>query len=352
LHDTLKNSKKIIIYGYGQYGRILKKYIENHFDALLITIVDDKLSGGEIKRLEDLQDNSTPVLITAYEPNAILLIKEKCFKFGFTAIYSDREFLQQLKQYYTKEAYKKSSGEKKKSSCPICNSDAKEFYITSDEVPLLKCLNCTHEFKYGFSSFSDIKNLYSDISYYHRNPFSSKDIKKLEPQIKIRLDTLNRYISLDKPLDILEVGCLEGVLLHKLQNLGHKVKGCEVNRPALEVGIKEFGLEIVSEDINMQPFSENSFDLIYSFHVLEHLTNPTLSLRACKKMLKDNGKLVMNLPMDEDDYENIEHLHFFNKTSASYLLKSVFGGGEIFDGGEYYAGGTKYKTMDMVAKKH
>lgn len=351
MHEVLKNSKKVIIYGYGQYGRVLKEYIKNHFTTLNIIVVDDKLIGGEIRKLEDLQDIATPVLITAYEPNAIALMQEKCSRLGFKSIHSDREFLQQLKQNYIKEAYEKSSGEVKKSSCPICGGDAREFYITSDGVSLLRCQNCTHEFKFGFSSFEDIENLYSDISYYHRNPFSSKDLKKLEPQIKNRLENLKQYTSLESPLDILEIGCLEGVLLYELKKLGHKVKGCEVNKPALEIGIKEFGLEIVSKDIDTQPFSQNSFDLIYSFHVLEHLIDPKTSLVSCRKMLKNGGTIIMNLPMDEDDYENVEHLHFFNKKSAIFLLDSVFGSGEVFESSEYYAGGTKYKTMNMVARK-
>eukprot|EP01022_Parablepharisma_sp_SALTPOND_P034224 TRINITY_DN90969_c0_g1_i1.p1 TRINITY_DN90969_c0_g1~~TRINITY_DN90969_c0_g1_i1.p1 ORF type:complete len:376 (+),score=28.40 TRINITY_DN90969_c0_g1_i1:1260-2387(+) len=292
-----------------------------------------------------------PVIITAYEPKAIALMKEKCLKSGFASVYSDREFLQKLKNEYTKKGYKKSKAALHKSSCPICGSDAKSFYTTSDNIAVLKCLNCTHEFKYGFTSFVDIENLYSDISYYHRNPFSSDDIKKLEPQIANRLDIIKRYVSLDSSIDILEIGCLEGVLLLELKKRGHRVKGCEVNKPALEIGIKEFGLEIVSEDINTKPFPQSSFDLIYSFHVLEHLIDPKASLQACKEMLRNDGVMMMNLPLNEDDYENVEHLHFFNKKSANYLLKSVFGGGEAFESSEYYAGGIKYKTMDMVARK-
>lgn len=354
MHEVLGSSKEIILYGYGQYGRVIKSYLDSTYPRLKIIIVDDKLKGEGIQKLADIKNKAIPVIITAFEVNAIALMREKCVKLGFVNLCSDKAWLASLKEAQQGIGYEKASGRVRQGLCPLCGSDAKEIYVTAIEEFVFQCQVCSHVFKEGYGSFVDVEMLYSDISYYHRNPFSSSDREKLRPQIDARLKVLldaGVRVDSEEALHILEVGCLEGVLLHELKQLGHRVKGCEVNVPALEIGVQEFGLEIVSEDIAKKPFADDSFDVICSFHVLEHLVDPKSAMKACKDMLKKGGTVVMSLPMDEDDYENIEHLHFFTQKSMALLLEEIFGNGEVKIGSPYYVGNTRYFTMDAKAVK-
>ena len=49
----------------------------------------------------------------------------------------------------------------------------------------------------------------------------------------------------------------------------------------------------VSESI---PFENETFDVVYTSHVLEHVSNETLSLEEMKRVLKANGVLIIGVP--------------------------------------------------------
>lgn len=61
-------------------------------------------------------------------------------------------------------------------------------------------------------------------------------------------------------------------------------------------------LEIIntSADLDLDtlalPYAEKSFDMVFSFEVLEHLMNPLWNLLECRRVLKDEGVVYMTTP--------------------------------------------------------
>ncbi len=49
-------------------------------------------------------------------------------------------------------------------------------------------------------------------------------------------------------------------------------------------------------DVGALPYEDKSFDVIFSFEVLEHLMNPLWNLLECRRILKDNGTLFLTTP--------------------------------------------------------
>lgn len=49
-------------------------------------------------------------------------------------------------------------------------------------------------------------------------------------------------------------------------------------------------------DIRTLPYREKSFDVVFSFEVLEHLMNPLWNLLECRRVLKDDGIIYMTTP--------------------------------------------------------
>lgn len=49
-------------------------------------------------------------------------------------------------------------------------------------------------------------------------------------------------------------------------------------------------------DIDSLPFPDNSFDVLFSFEVIEHLMNPLWNLLECYRILKDNGTIYLTTP--------------------------------------------------------
>ena len=76
-------------------------------------------------------------------------------------------------------------------------------------------------------------------------------------------------------------------------------KGLEFNQMAIDKSIAK-GYDVIKESI--EDFCENSndkYDVIFSFHVLEHVANPITFISSAKKMLKKNGKLVIAVPNND-----------------------------------------------------
>lgn len=55
-------------------------------------------------------------------------------------------------------------------------------------------------------------------------------------------------------------------------------------------------LSIVSADAESLPFRENLFDVVFCSHVLEHVHNPKLALSKMKRVLKNDGVLIIGMP--------------------------------------------------------
>jgi 2-polyprenyl-3-methyl-5-hydroxy-6-metoxy-1,4-benzoquinol methylase len=95
---------------------------------------------------------------------------------------------------------------------------------------------------------------------------------------------------------LLEVGCGTGADLLWAKERGWDVHGLEISEGAVEVA-RMRGLENVRcatfENADLAP---DSFDCIAMTQVLEHLYSPSLALRRCHQLLRQNGLLLIAVP--------------------------------------------------------
>ena len=95
---------------------------------------------------------------------------------------------------------------------------------------------------------------------------------------------------------IFDVGCGQGELLGKLQNILNPIEtvGCDYsnfeseNRPKFTFFQHDCNLKLPNED--------NSFDLVTSSEVIEHLENPRHFVRELGRVTKLNGYIVISTP--------------------------------------------------------
>jgi len=69
------------------------------------------------------------------------------------------------------------------------------------------------------------------------------------------------------------------------------------------------------------PFSDNSFDLIEAFHILEHINEPFLVMKELHRILKPNGKLIIKVPHFSRGFTHAEHTRGFDVTFPLYFNK-------------------------------
>ncbi|MBI2902470.1 MAG: class I SAM-dependent methyltransferase [Candidatus Methylomirabilis oxyfera] len=96
---------------------------------------------------------------------------------------------------------------------------------------------------------------------------------------------------------MLGIGCLEGgYALEVAQNRGWRVSAIEFS-PILAAHAREqLGVEVEVVDAwDLSSIAGGRFDVIYS-HSLEHFPDPRASLRQCRKLLPNQGLLMVEAP--------------------------------------------------------
>lgn len=100
---------------------------------------------------------------------------------------------------------------------------------------------------------------------------------------------------------ILEAGCGTGRILLYLSEKGLDCSGIDPSQNMLNIfkeKAKMNGLKvnIKKGDIEKIPFKENSFDGVYTMHVLMHMPDYKKAFEEMRRVLKPNGKLIMDFP--------------------------------------------------------
>jgi ubiquinone/menaquinone biosynthesis C-methylase UbiE len=122
--------------------------------------------------------------------------------------------------------------------------------------------------------------------------------------------------------DILDAGCGSGDFI-KLNPFSAKIIGRDVNKDNLNK-LKKQGFNVDFGDLNRDlEFSENSFDAISCFHVLEHLTNPQNALSELYRVLKKKGILVIMVPYFSfrNFYNDYTHVRPYTSVSLFKILE-------------------------------
>lgn len=95
---------------------------------------------------------------------------------------------------------------------------------------------------------------------------------------------------------MLDVGCGYGFYLQVAKAHGFEAIGIEPAEPVAKFASERFGLDVIASDFESAQLDDGSFDVLMMHHVLEHLRNPKMALRKAKKLLKDNGLLIISVP--------------------------------------------------------
>jgi SAM-dependent methyltransferase len=120
---------------------------------------------------------------------------------------------------------------------------------------------------------------------------------------------------------VLEFGCGGGFWLAKIKTL--RVLGVEVNAIARE-NCDKIGIPVVP---SISDVENDSFDICFSHHALEHVENPLGTLKEIKNKLKSNGVLRLITPFDTNERYSADdpnhHLYTWSVQNIGNLLKEA-----------------------------
>jgi ubiquinone/menaquinone biosynthesis C-methylase UbiE len=151
---------------------------------------------------------------------------------------------------------------------------------------------------------------------------------------------IKRFASKVKLIDklssggnILDVGCSTGLFLQSLDKFSQKEwnkYGIDINKKSIDLANQKKLGKILCSDLHHKYFSDNFFDVVTCFDVLEHDTNVKENLKEIRRILKPNGVLVIQVPNknslmaklcgDNWDWWSVpDHVYHF----SPYLLKKI-----------------------------
>jgi len=122
---------------------------------------------------------------------------------------------------------------------------------------------------------------------------------------------------------VLDLGCASGISLSLIKTFNPlmKVVGLEGNDSGKEMWDLR-NLQVVSGNIYDLPFDDNSFDTVYSSHVIEHLDDP---MKAINESIRVAKKRIIHIVPDgnvDDKNHGSPHLHYFNRINFKKLFEN------------------------------
>jgi len=195
-----------------------------------------------------------------------------------------------------------------------------------------ECWSCPPAVVYHQGSLTFKKALSKKgLHYYYFRNRNLLRFKRLNQKIKslinrLRLWELKNYLG-KKRLSLLDLGCGDGTYVRTANQLGIKAIGVEPKTTALH------SMVVIKSSIEKLTLKKK-FDVVTMYHVLEHVNNPKKVLIKAKENLKDEGILVLEVPLvgnftekflgkDFFAYGDKTHKHFFTKRQLVQLLNET-----------------------------
>jgi len=219
--------------------------------------------------------------------------------------------------------------------CPLCGKSSvfytrtNRYDIYRDVVICRKCeliylsppvRDCEHDDLYN----KTYRKLYECPSV----PDEAFHIKR-KPASLYRIGYIKKNASLGKETSLLDVGCGGGTFLMylKKENI-QDIVGIEIDPNYAAYIEKELGINIIKERLEDLDLNK-AFDIITMWHVLEHLWNLNKALSVVRRLLKDTGKLFIEVPLIFDIKKppkdkvtfQIAHNYYFTRQSLHKVIR-------------------------------
>lgn len=233
-----------------------------------------------------------------------------------------------------------------KRSCPVCSQSSKEeIEPFLNKYNIVKCKYCLTIFVDPCPSIEALQYYYNEckcnamLGDLFRNRYQKGNII-ISERLNFLANLIKNYLNAKKKIKILEIGCSSGVFLselktHLLQNDLLKfceLKGIDIDLHAVKKNIDN---EILLEAISAEEYSLKSnekFDIIIHFELIEHLHDPFSFMQSVRNLLVDgglhhfhtpNGNGFDNKAMNYNNFRALAHSIFPPMHLQAFSLQNI-----------------------------
>lgn len=206
--------------------------------------------------------------------------------------------------------------------CILCGSTNLHELKGYEFAWLTRCGDCGMVFSSRNPSLSELEEYYKG---YGRNDYLSPVTIKRYHQI------LDGFEAARKTNKLIDVGCGIGYFLEVAKERGWDVYGTEYTDKAIEI-CEAKGITMHKGVLNPDNYDLESFDVITSFEVVEHINQPNIEIANFNRLLRKDGILYITTPNFNSllryylkgKYNVIgwpEHLSYYTPSTLEKLMK-------------------------------
>lgn len=134
---------------------------------------------------------------------------------------------------------------------------------------------------------------------------------------------IERY-SITKDQKILDLGCGRGDLLNMFSSQGFDIYGADIAKSNIDVYSKD--IQYFDFNTDTYKYQDNTFDVIYSKSVIEHISNIDHFIKEQIRILKPGGLLILLTPNWNSQmnifYNDYTHIRPYTQKGLNNLLES------------------------------
>jgi 2-polyprenyl-3-methyl-5-hydroxy-6-metoxy-1,4-benzoquinol methylase len=216
------------------------------------------------------------------------------------------------------------------SVCNLCQQAGATWYCRKDSIDVLRCPCCGLIYTAETRGYEDLVGHYSEEYF---EPYLKTKAIHQRQRFGKRIKEIKQYAF---PGTLLDVGCGAGFFLKLASETGYAAEGIELSPYAVQYARQKLGLRVSQGELGEAHFSDESFDIITLWHIIEHVRDPRTFLCQAHKLLRNNGLLAVEVPNIGSPLARIagehwelmaplEHFYYFNiSTIKRYLTECGF----------------------------
>ena len=222
------------------------------------------------------------------------------------------------------------SGFKENRICPICKSKNYSIEFTKFDIDIYGCKKCSH--RYSSKIPNNVEDVYSDDEYLPQvidTAHKTSDYRKQRFGSE-RFELIKKFCNGNKLLDI---GCGTGYYLEIAIQNNFDAYGQELGKDVAKWTREHLGITIWDKPIDKIQ-TDIRFYVITIFDVIEHVINPIEFILNAKRLLANNGIMLILTPNFDSVAISImkeqsqvicppSHLQYFTYNSIKKLAEQV-----------------------------